>query len=154
MYCLFVAVVFNLIVLPFLFVELMGKYMCPVHECIYTGIMKCNYFIRDDLFGNIVLSGGNMVCCYEVVTLVCFKWSFNIFWFLQEFPGMCERMGVELSVLAPSTIKVNVQNSGTRKHAVWLGGSQLASIQMFPKMWVSKSEYDESGPSIMNRKCF
>lgn len=110
---------------------LMGKHMCSAHECIYTAISQCNYFIRDDLFGNVVISGGNMA-----------------------FPGICDRMTLELAALAPSSIKVNVEASDSRKHAVWLGGSQLASIQMFPQMWVSKSEYDESGPSIMNRKCF
>uniref|UniRef100_A0A1X7VST2 Actin, cytoplasmic n=1 Tax=Amphimedon queenslandica TaxID=400682 RepID=A0A1X7VST2_AMPQE len=37
---------------------------------------------------------------------------------------------------------------------VWIGGSILASLSTFQQMWISKQEYDESGPSIVHRKCF
>lgn len=30
----------------------------------------------------------------------------------------------------------------------------LASLSTFQQMWISKSEYDEAGPSIVHRKCF
>jgi hypothetical protein len=36
--------------------------------------------------------------------------------------------------------------------AVWIGGSILASLSTFQQMWISKQEYDESGPSIVHRK--
>ena len=32
--------------------------------------------------------------------------------------------------------------------------SILASLSTFQQMWISKAEYDESGPSIVHRKCF
>jgi hypothetical protein len=41
-----------------------------------------------------------------------------------------------------------------RKYSVWIGGSILASLSTFQQMWISKAEYDESGPSIVHRKCF
>ena len=41
-----------------------------------------------------------------------------------------------------------------RKYSVWIGGSILASLSTFQQMWISKQEYDESGPSIVHRKCF
>jgi actin-related protein len=41
-----------------------------------------------------------------------------------------------------------------RKYSVWLGGSILASLSTFQTMWISKSDYDESGPNIIHRKCF
>lgn len=41
-----------------------------------------------------------------------------------------------------------------RKFSVWIGGSILASLSTFQQMWIAKSEYDESGPSIVHRKCF
>merc|ERR1712038_399699 len=31
---------------------------------------------------------------------------------------------------------------------------ELASLSTFQQMWISKQEYDESGPSIVHRKCF
>ena len=40
------------------------------------------------------------------------------------------------------------------KYSVWIGGSILASLSTFQQMWISKTEYDESGPSIVHRKCF
>ncbi len=36
----------------------------------------------------------------------------------------------------------------------WIGGSILSSLSTFQQMWISKQEYDESGPSIVHRKCF
>uniref|UniRef100_A0A1A9ZNW6 Uncharacterized protein n=1 Tax=Glossina pallidipes TaxID=7398 RepID=A0A1A9ZNW6_GLOPL len=41
-----------------------------------------------------------------------------------------------------------------RKYSVWIGGSILASLSTFQQMWISKQEYDESGPPIVHRKCF
>ncbi|KAA8518899.1 hypothetical protein F0562_016327 [Nyssa sinensis] len=40
------------------------------------------------------------------------------------------------------------------KYSVWIGGSILASLSTFQQMWIAKAEYDESGPSIVHRKCF
>ena len=36
--------------------------------------------------------------------------------------------------------------------STWLGGSILASLGVFQPVWISKAEYDEYGPSIINRK--
>ncbi|CAF3480989.1 unnamed protein product, partial [Rotaria sp. Silwood2] len=41
-----------------------------------------------------------------------------------------------------------------RKYSAWLGGSILASLSTFQSKWISKQEYDESGPSIVHGKCF
>jgi len=30
----------------------------------------------------------------------------------------------------------------------------LASLSTFQSMWITKEEYDESGPGIVHRKCF
>ncbi len=38
-----------------------------------------------------------------------------------------------------------------RKYSVWIGGSILSSLSTFQQMWIAKSEYDESGPSIVHR---
>ena len=40
------------------------------------------------------------------------------------------------------------------RYSVWIGGSILASLSTFQQMWISKQEYDESGPGIVHRKCF
>lgn len=70
------------------------------------------------------------------------------------FAGFGDRVHKELTALAPSTIKTKVLTAPERKYSVWIGASILASLSTFQQMWISKEEYDESGPSIVHRKCF
>jgi actin beta/gamma 1 len=108
-----------------------GKEASGVHDCTFQTIMKCDVDIRKDLYSNIVMSGGTTM-----------------------FPGIGERMTKEISALAPATMKVKVVAPPERKYSVWIGGSILSSLSTFQSMWISKAEYDESGPSIVHRKCF
>jgi len=108
-----------------------GREAAGIHECTYNSIMKCDVDIRKDLYGNIVLSGGTTM-----------------------FPGIADRMQKELVNLAPSTMKIKILAPPERKYSVWIGGSILASLSTFGEMWISKEEYDESGPAIVHRKCF
>ena len=100
-----------------------------IHETTYNSIMKCDVDIRKDLYGNIVLSGGSTM-----------------------FPGIADRMSKEITALAPSSMKIKVVAPPERKYSVWIGGSILASLSTFQQMWIAKSEYDESGPSIVHRR--
>jgi len=109
----------------------LGMESAGVHETTYNSIMKCDVDIRKDLYGNVVLSGGSTM-----------------------FPGIAERMNKELVALAPSTMKIKIIAPPERKYSVWIGGSILASLSTFQQMWISKEEYDESGPAIVHRKCF
>ena len=68
--------------------------------------------------------------------------------------GIGDRMQKEIASLAPSTMKIKIVAPPERKYSVWIGGSILASLSTFQQMWISKQEYDESGPSIVHRKCF
>lgn len=68
--------------------------------------------------------------------------------------GIADRMQKEITALAPSTIKIKIIAPPERKYSVWIGGSILASLSTFQQMWISKIEYDESGPGIVHRKCF
>mmetsp|Transcript_7621 Transcript_7621/g.7705 ORF Transcript_7621/g.7705 Transcript_7621/m.7705 type:complete len:377 (-) Transcript_7621:313-1443(-) len=111
--------------------SLIGKEASGIHDCTFQTIMKCDIDIRRDLYANIVMSGGTTM-----------------------FPGIAERMTKELTALAPSTMKIKVVAPPERKYSVWIGGSILASLSTFQQMWISKAEYDESGPSIVHRKCF
>ena len=67
---------------------------------------------------------------------------------------MAPRIQRELMDLTPSYMKVKVVAPPERKHSVWIGGSILTSLSTFHNMWISQSEYDEVGPSIVHRKCF
>lgn len=70
------------------------------------------------------------------------------------YPGIADRMYREISQLCPNSMKVKIIAPPERKYSVWIGGSILASLSTFQQMWISKAEYDESGPSIVHRKCF
>uniref|UniRef100_A0A8C9WXI3 Actin, cytoplasmic 2 n=1 Tax=Sander lucioperca TaxID=283035 RepID=A0A8C9WXI3_SANLU len=91
----------------------------------------CDVDIRKDLYANTVLSGGTTM-----------------------YPGIADRMQKEITALAPTTMKIKIIAPPERKYSVWIGGSILASLSTFQQMWISKQEYDESGPSIVHRKCF
>ena len=111
--------------------HLIGKEAAGIHDTTFQSIMRCDVDIRKDLYGNVVLSGGTTM-----------------------FQGIGERMTKELTALAPSTMKIKVVAPPERKYSVWIGGSILSSLSTFQQMWISKTEYDESGPSIVHRKCF
>jgi actin beta/gamma 1 len=109
----------------------LGLETSGIHEATFNSIMKCDVDIRKDLYANIVLSGGSSM-----------------------FPGIADRMTKEIKNLAPPTMKTKIIAPPERKYSVWIGGSILASLSTFQQMWISKGEYDESGPSIVHRKCF
>jgi len=101
-----------------------------VHKLVYDCILKCDVDIRKDLYANIVMSGGSTM-----------------------YIGIQERMTKEITALAPPTMKIKVVAPPERKYSVWIGGSILSSLSTFENMWITKEEYDESGPGIVHRKC-
>jgi len=70
------------------------------------------------------------------------------------FEGIEKRLQKDIENLAPTAMKIKVVAPPERKYSVWIGGSILASLSTFQQMWISKEEYEESGPSIVHRKCF
>ncbi len=69
-------------------------------------------------------------------------------------PNFEERLVREVGVLAQSSMRIRVAEIPEGgKFLPWIGGSILASLSAFQKMWVTKQEYDESGPSVAHRKC-
>ena len=70
------------------------------------------------------------------------------------YPGIADRMQKEIIALAPPTMKIKIIAPPEHKYSVWIGGSILASLSTFQQLWISKQEYDESGPAIVHRKCF
>jgi len=101
-----------------------------IHQLTFQSIMKCDVDIRRDLYKNIVMSGGTTM-----------------------FKGIPERLEKEIKQLAPQGMDIKVIAPPERKYSVWIGGSILASLSTFEEMWVTKEEYDESGPTIVHRKC-
>ncbi|XP_078072008.1 actin-2-like [Mustelus asterias] len=109
----------------------LGMPSAGIHETANDSIKACESCIRSDLYANVVLAGGSTM-----------------------FPGIVDRIQKEITALAPNTMKIKIIAPPERKYSVWIGGSILASLSTFQQMWISKPEYEESGPSIVHRKCF
>ena len=113
--------------------SLVGKEGNGIGQTCYDSIQKCDIDVRKDLYNCVVLSGGSSM-----------------------YNGLPERLSKEIKALAPESMKeeVKVVASPERKFAVWIGGSILSSISTFESMWITKTEYEESGVTIVHRKCF
>uniref|UniRef100_A0A0M3I7F5 Actin n=1 Tax=Ascaris lumbricoides TaxID=6252 RepID=A0A0M3I7F5_ASCLU len=122
-----------------------GMESAGIHETTYNSIMKCDIDIRKDLYANNVLSGGS-----TMYPGIADRMQARLLSYLQERKDSDK----EITALAPSTMKIKIIAPPERKYSVWIGGSILASLSTFQQMWISKQEYDESGPSIVHRKCF
>ncbi|MBA0842365.1 hypothetical protein Goarm_002193, partial [Gossypium armourianum] len=82
------------------------SYELPDGQVITIGAER--FRCPEDLYGNIVLSGGTTM-----------------------FPGIADRMSKEITALAPSSMKIKVVAPPERKYSVWIGGSILASLSTF-----------------------
>ena len=99
-----------------------------IHKLIFEAINKSDEVLRNDMYSNVVLSGGNTL-----------------------FPGIQDRLQKELTALAPQASPVKIVATATRQHSVWIGGSVLATLPTFKDYWITKEAYAETGPSIANR---
>ncbi|KAL4136652.1 Alpha-centractin [Phytophthora ramorum] len=109
--------------------EIIGSEARGVHECLVQAIMKSDLDLRKTLFSQIILSGGSTL-----------------------FPGFGDRLLAEVRKKAPKDIKIRISAPPTRIYSTWIGGSILASLATFKNMWITKSEYEEYGASILHRK--
>lgn len=84
--------------------------------------------LRKSLYGNIVLSGGSTLT--------------------KNFPA---RLLHELQRLAVKDMKIKILAPQERIYTTWLGGSILAGLSTFKKMWVEKDEWQEN-PDIIHTR--
>eukprot|EP01083_Nonionella_stella_P307170 1078709_1 len=89
--------------------------------------------IRQVLFENIVCSGGNTM-----------------------LKGFDERLKKEVDANAPdnSGWKTRVFGLVDRKLSCWIGGSIMASLSHMDQLWITRKQYQECGPNIINRTSY
>ncbi|KAF3812630.1 hypothetical protein GH733_019432 [Mirounga leonina] len=92
---------------------------CGICETTFNSIMKCDINICKDLYTKKVLSGGATI--YPIIT---------------------DRM--QITVLAPSTMKIKIITPSEHKYSVWISSFTLVSLSTFQQMWISKQEYHKS----------
>uniref|UniRef100_A0A8D0H657 Actin-85C-like n=1 Tax=Sphenodon punctatus TaxID=8508 RepID=A0A8D0H657_SPHPU len=102
-----------------------------VHQMILHSIMKCDGNIHQDIWKNLVLSGGSTL-----------------------FRDLNERLLKELEAQSPNTVPIKIIAPRDRMYSVWIGASVLTSLTSFSEMWVTREDYKEIGPTVLQKKCF
>lgn len=130
--------------------DLLGEECEGIHEVLIYSIQKSDMDLRKMLYQNIVLSGGSTL-----------------------FKGFGDRLLSEIKKHVAKDMKIRVSGywidwltcsiklpplqiaaPQERLYSTWMGGSILASLDTFKKMWISKREYDEEGQRAIHRKTF
>ncbi|CAF0850776.1 unnamed protein product [Didymodactylos carnosus] len=111
--------------------ELIGEECEGVHEILSGSIQRSDMDLRRILYQNIVLSGGSTL-----------------------FRGFGDRLLGELKRIAPKEVKIKISAPRERVYSTWIGGSILASLDTFKKIWITKREYDNEGAKVVHRKTF
>ncbi|EKG12053.1 Actin-like protein [Lasiodiplodia theobromae] len=108
--------------------ELIGSEYQGVHQLVVNAINRTDLDLRKDLFGSIVLSGGSTLT-----------------------KGFGDRLLHEVQRLAVKDMRIKIYAPPERKYTTWTGGSILAGLSTFKKMWVEKDEWQEN-PDIIHQK--
>lgn len=111
--------------------DLIGSECEGIHEVLVNSIAKSDLDLRKIFLENIVLSGGSTL-----------------------FKGFGERLLSEVKKAVPKNSHIKIYSSPKRLYSTWTGGSILASLGTFKRMWVSKKEYEEDGHRAIHRKTF
>ncbi|KAJ5345706.1 hypothetical protein N7452_003710 [Penicillium brevicompactum] len=103
-----------------------------IPELVKASLAGVDVDIRPHLLANVVVTGGSSLL-----------YSFT------------ERLNHELMQMFPGPrVRVTAAgNTSERRFGSWIGGSILASLGTFHQMWISKKEYDEHGPNIVEKRC-
>ncbi|KAJ2381169.1 centractin- actin- protein of the dynactin complex, partial [Coemansia sp. RSA 2603] len=110
--------------------ELVGREDAGVHQMVADAIGRADMDLRRALYGSVVLSGGTTL-----------------------MRGFGDRLLGELRRQAVKDCKIKISAPPERKYSTWIGGSILASLSTFKKMWVSAEEYQED-PDVIHKKFF
>jgi actin-related protein len=103
-----------------------------IQRMVVDGIMRSDQDTRKELFGNIVISGGNSM-----------------------IDGFVERTQKLVTEIIPQNMKAKIvaHPPPERKLSPWIGGSILSSLGSFNQMWMTKKEFEEHGAYFIERKC-
>jgi hypothetical protein len=105
-----------------------------INKGIYQSIQLCDPVVKQNLYKNIILTGGNTL-----------------------FEGFAERLQNELKFIFDSESnfnKINVINLPNRRHLAYTGGVIVSNSENFTNKWITKEEYEEYGANIVNEKYF
>ncbi|KAK6337501.1 Actin-like protein [Orbilia blumenaviensis] len=108
--------------------EIIGLEYQGIHQILVDAISRTDMDLRKALYGNIILSGGSTLT-----------------------KGFGDRLLTEMRRLAVKEMKIRITAPPERKYSTWIGGSILAGLSTFRKMWVSIDDWHEN-PEIIHTK--
>jgi len=100
-------------------------------DMIQRAIQACDVDLRSSVASNVMLCGGGA-----------------------SIQGLSERLNADLNRM-PTFGRVRVQlptTTNERRNAAWIGGSILGSLGSFQQLWLTRQEFQEHGPSYIERK--
>lgn len=106
-----------------------------VARLVSNSILRCDMEVQNNLLSNIVVAGGG-----------------------SAVDGLPERVKLDVETVVHANapgLRIKSVSLGVVERALtaWLGGSIVASLGSFHEMWLSRQEYDEYGPGIVDKKC-
>ena len=124
---------------PYLQAEMEYFTSSAIPAMVCDAVFRCDRDQQAQLLGNVVLAGGG-ACIGPTEQAVS--------------DILREQMEGIIHTHTPGW-RVKVLSPGMQERAVlsWLGGSILGSLGSFHDMLITKSEYEEWGTAIVNRKC-
>ncbi|EGF82404.1 hypothetical protein BATDEDRAFT_29486 [Batrachochytrium dendrobatidis JAM81] len=108
--------------------DMIGQEYSGIHHVVSDSIGKVDMDLRKGLYSNIILSGGTTLT-----------------------KGFGDRLLYETKRLALKDVQIKIYAPPERKYSTWIGGSILASLSTFKKMWVSAEEYHED-PDVIHKR--
>ncbi|KAH0256729.1 actin-like protein, partial [Aureobasidium melanogenum] len=108
--------------------EIIGLEYPGIHQIVVDAISRTDMDLRKSLFANIVLSGGSTLT-----------------------KGFGDRLLHEVQRLAVKDMRIKIFAPPERKYSTWIGGSILAGLSTFRRMWVNIDDWHEN-PEIIHTK--
>ena len=109
--------------------EYMGKEYLSLSDIIMSSINKVEIQLRQKLYENILLSGGNTA-----------------------LKGLKDKLTDEIKNKAYKNLKINLKSTPKPEYCCWLGGNIISTLEIFKKMCVNKNEWNEKGTKIVHIK--
>ena len=106
-----------------------GKEYLGLTDIIMSSINKVDIELRQKAYQNILLSGGNTA-----------------------IRGLLEKLTAEIKNNTHKKLVINLKTTPKPEYCCWIGGNMISTLEIFKRMWVSKSEWSEKGSKIIHVK--
>ena len=106
-----------------------GKEYLSLTDIVMSSINKVDIELRQKSYENILLSGGNTA-----------------------IKGLLEKLTSDIKDKAHKNLKINLKTTPKPEYCCWMGGNMISTLEIFKRMWVSKSDWTEKGSKIIHIK--